>query len=245
MPISMMDDDAVGVLHARKVDHPTAADSRLKIIGYVFAYGKKKQKKLVQSNPTTGVDRYNIDGDGRRLWSDDEVRKFEDRHPPGSSARLALYLLLYTGARPCDVRTFGRQTLNAGRLKFKPRKTVNSSGAEVDIPVHPLLAAELERVPAGQMIFVLSKWNKPYGSDKSFCNWFHDMCVLAGLPDCGPGGLRGTAATLMAENGATAHQLMAVFGWTKLETAQHYTEKADRRKMGDRGAPLIALAARE
>lgn len=34
-----------------------------------------------------------------------------------------------------------------------------------------------------------------------------------------------------AENGATAHELMALFGWVNLKEAELYTREADRRRL--------------
>ncbi len=42
-----------------------------------------------------------------------------------------------------------------------------------------------------------------------------------------------------AENGATAHQLMAMFGWDSIRQAQHYTRKASQEKLGGRAMHLL------
>ena len=39
------------------------------------------------------------------------------------------------------------------------------------------------------------------------------------------------AATMLAENGATAHELMAWFGWRSLKEAERYTQAADQKKL--------------
>jgi hypothetical protein len=41
--------------------------------------------------------------------------------------------------------------------------------------------------------------------------------------------------------GATAHQLMAIFGWTTLKEAEHYTRKADRKRLASDGMRFISL----
>jgi hypothetical protein len=53
----------------------------------------------------------------------EEVTKFEAAHVPGSTARLALALLLFTGQRKFDVIAFGRQHVKDGWLcrNCKPR----------------------------------------------------------------------------------------------------------------------------
>jgi hypothetical protein len=50
--------------------------------------------------------------------------------------------------------------------------------------------------------------------------------------------LRKTGAAIAAENGATAHELMAIFGWLTLKEAERYTrgggtEKDRRSSNGD------------
>ena len=47
-------------------------------------------------------------------------------------------------------------------------------------------------------------------------------------------GLRKAGATIAAEDCATAHELMAMFGWTTLKQAEVYT-RADRVKLADSG----------
>ena len=63
-------------------------------------------------------------------------------------------------------------------------------------------------------------------------------CDKAGLPHCSSHGLRKAGAAL-AENGATEHQLMAIFGWSTIQEAEHHqscTPKEDGRRR-DAAAP--------
>jgi integrase len=73
-----------------------------------------------------------------------------------------------------------------------------------------------------------------------FGNWFRDMCREAKLPKrCTSHGLRKAAATYLAEQGATDHQLMAWFGWSSISQAQVYTKAANRKRMVQSAARLI------
>ena len=58
-------------------------------------------------------------------------------------------------------------------------------------------------------------------------NWFRDRCVEAGVPGRAHG-LRKAGATIAAENGATTHELMAIFGWKSLAMAEKYTRAANQ-----------------
>jgi site-specific recombinase XerD len=62
-------------------------------------------------------------------------------------------------------------------------------------------------------------------------NKMRDWCDAAVLPQCSAHGLRKAAAVILAENGATAPELCALFGWSKLETAEIYIREAQKRKM--------------
>jgi integrase len=57
---------------------------------------------------------------------------------------------------------------------------------------------------------------------------------------CTSHGLRKAAATYLAEQGATDHQLMAWFGWTSISQAQVYTKAANRKLMAHAAGKLIS-----
>ena len=60
-----------------------------------------------EDNPCTGIKRPKLSKEGRLTWSEEDIAAFEARHPVGSSARLALALLLHTGQRLSDVIKLG------------------------------------------------------------------------------------------------------------------------------------------
>ena len=68
---------------------------------------------------------------------------------------------------------------------------------------------------------------------------FRDWCDKAGLFFCSAHGLRKAGAALAAENGATEHQLMAIFGWRTIQEAERYTKAARRKKMAGDALPLL------
>jgi hypothetical protein len=43
--------------------------------------------------------------------------------------------------------------------------------------------------------------------------------------------VRKIAATIAAENGAAAHQLMAIFGWTNIRQAEVYTREVAKARL--------------
>jgi integrase len=52
-----------------------------------------------------------------------------------------------------------------------------------------------------------------------FGNWFRRCCRGVGLPHCSAHGLREAGATIAIENGATEHQLVAIYGWESAKQA--------------------------
>ena len=65
-------------------------------------------------DPTIGVKRVKIKTTGYATWTEDDITRFETKHPIGTRARLALALLLYTGQRRSDVVRLGRQHIRGG-----------------------------------------------------------------------------------------------------------------------------------
>ena len=77
-------------------------------------------------DPTRDVKAIRVKTDGFDSWSNDEISRFEIRDPPGSRARLALALLLYTGQRRSDVVRMGREHVRDGLLHVRQVKTGSS-----------------------------------------------------------------------------------------------------------------------
>ena len=50
---------------------------------------------------------------------------------------------------------------------------------------------------------------------------------------------RKAGATVAANNSATAHQLMAIFGWDTLKEAEKYTAKADQQRLAQAAMHLL------
>ena len=73
---------------------------------------------------------------------------------------------------------------------------------------------------------VAPEFNRPFTAN-GFGGWFRDRCDEAGLPQCSAHGLRKAGAALAAENRASVHELMAIFGWLTMKEAERYTQRRD------------------
>lgn len=239
-PLALLSAAHIRMLRDRRKDKPGAANNRLKYLSSMFGWALEHTPPLMRSNPARDVKRLRYSTDGFHTWTVDEVKQFEATHPIGTKPRLALGLLLYTGARRGDVVTFGRQHVRDGVIHFTPSKSrFNQNPPPVDVPIFPELAKIIEAGPTGDLTFLMTEWGKPFTSN-GFGNWFRDRCDEAGLPQCSAHGLRKARATIAAERGATDRQLMAMFGWTTERQANVYTKAANRKRLSAAGAKLMA-----
>jgi integrase len=136
---------------------------------------------------------------GFHTWTVEEVRKYEERHPIGTKARLALGLLIFTGQRQSDIASFGKQhikpehmpaelrALHPGRrLSFPQYKGRNRSPVDLTIPILPGI---LTKSPCGDLTFLVTAFGKGF-THAGFGNWFRDRCNEAGLKHCSAHGVR-------------------------------------------------------
>jgi integrase len=234
-PLDRLSTPALCVLRDRAAKGgPEAANGRVKAIRAVYKWACSREVALVYNNPARDMAKIRNATSGFHSWTDAEIAAFETRHPVGTRARLALDLMLYTGAARADAVRLGRPHLKAGVLTFRRHKTRNSTNQPViTIPVLPPLAASLDAAPTGELTFLATQAGRPFTA-AGFGNWFRDRCNEAGLPQCSAHGLRKAAAARCAEAGATASELMAIFGWTSIVEAERYTKAAERVRMAAR-----------
>ena len=231
-PIDRLASKAIRVLRDRKRHVPQTANNRLKAVRCVFAWAL--QAEHLSSNPARDVPLFRIQSDGHHSWTFEEILQFESRHEVGSRARLALDLLVYTGCRRSDVVRLGPEHVKDSWFRFDQLKTK----VTVELPVLAALQATLDASQLGQSTFLATDSGKPY-SAASFGNWFRARCNEAGLANCSAHGLRKASAARAAENGATASQLMAIFGWLNLSEAERYTKAAQLRTLAGSAVSLL------
>jgi integrase len=236
MPLAKMNSKAVEVLRDRKLKMPEAANMRVKAMRQVFKWAVGKGYAPI--NPAREVPYLKSGSEGFHTWTLDEVEQFEERHPIGTKARLAFALLLYTGQRRSDVIRFGKQHTKRGLLTFTQHKGRNRKPHKLTLPILPVLQEIIDASPCGDMTYLVNDLGRPF-TDAGFGNKFRDWCDQANLPHCSAHGLRKAGATIAANNGATARQLMAIFGWDTIKQAEHYTRKADQTKLAQDAMHLL------
>lgn len=243
-PLSRLTPAAIRLLRDRKAATPDGANNTLKAIRAAFKWATMPEIELTQANPARDVGYIQRASDGFHTWSLAEVHRYIERHPPGSRAYLALCLLLFVGGRRSDVVKLGRQHVSSGWVRYTQHKGRNSKPMTLEVPVLPMLHAAIEAAPSSNLTFLMTERGQPFTSN-GFGNWFKDRCREAGLPHCSAHGLRKAGATLAAENGATTTQLMAMFGWRTAKMAEHYTRKAEQKRLAGGAMHLIDLERSE
>lgn len=225
----------------RRSAKPHAANNFLKSLRRFFRWASDADGgALLTEDPTVGVKLLKgKNKDGFHTWTDDEIQRFQDHWPVGTRERLALDLLIYTGLSRGDVVRLGRQHVTNGVIAFRMEK--GRGDGVVYPPVLPVLAATIAATPTGDLTFLVTERGAPFVKE-SFGNWFRQACRHAGCPGSAHG-LRKAATTRAADNGATIHQLMALFGWKTEKMALLYTRRADRRRLAAQAAPLLMPAA--
>lgn len=214
------------IIKAMESRKKNAANNFLKAVKPVFAFAVAIEK--LEKNPCDGVTKVKVKTDGHHTWTVEEVEKYRAKHKIGTMPRLAIDLLLFLGLRRSDVVKVGRQHMQNGVISIKHEKT----GAEVHIPVLASLQASISATPGKGLAFLETSTGMPFRSGNSFGNWFKKQVRAAELPGhCTAHGLRKAGATIAANEGATPHELMAMFGWSNLAMAEVYTKKADKIKL--------------
>ncbi|BCG92592.1 site-specific integrase [Mesorhizobium sp. 131-2-1] len=210
----------IGTMHGT----PAAADNLLdrikQLMGFAVDIGMRKD------NPALGMKGFNKHTDGWHTWTEAEIEQFEERHPIGTKARLALTLLLYTTQRRSDVVGMGWQHVTQDGIAVGQQKT----HARLTIPIHPTLANVLDKTPREHLTFLVTAKGNSFTSN-GFGNWFRDRCDEASLPQCSAHGLRKAASRRLAEDGKTNQQIKAITGHKTDNEVARYTAAVDQKRL--------------
>ncbi len=205
-------------------DRPAAANNWLKRLRLILDVAIDYE--WISTNPARTVKLMKVKSQGFTDWSNEDIAQYLAHWPPGTRQRLAFMLLLFTGQRGSDVVRLGHQHYRNGTLSLTQRKT----GTKLDIWVHPALRAEIGRHTKTDMTFILNGYDRPF-STKGFQQWFVKTARAAGLEGRSAHGLRKSAGRILAESGASAHQIMSVLGHKSLAESQKYTAAANQKQL--------------
>jgi integrase len=215
-------------------DTPAAANNFLKAMRGLFEWAKDNNH--VKEDPTAGVKFNRLETDGFKPWTIEDYVKFSNHYAIGTKARLAIELLIHSGLRRSDIVLAGRQHLRGNIFSMQTKKT--KTWITVEFPQS--LMNVIQATETGDLHFLSwGKDRKPYTA-KGFQSWFRKQCDDAHINnELSAHGVRKLSATLSADGGAQAWELMAQFGWTNVKQAEIYTRGADRKALGIRSSRRI------
>jgi enterobacteria phage integrase len=189
----------------------------------------KEDLKWIASDPSDGIKR----GKSKeiRSWTDVEMAAYEKRWPFGTRQRAAYELMLNVGSARTDTHLTTWVQADAADFEYVRRKT----GVSVAVEKATSLKIALDALKRVHVCILTTEYGKPFTVD-GFSGWMRDAIKAAGITDlkCQPHGLRKTFGRLLADAGATSHEIMAAMGHLTLAEAERYTREADRRRGGRR-----------
>jgi site-specific recombinase XerD len=229
---------------------PYAAGNFLKAMRGLFRWAAEATH--VENDPTDGVRGLNKKKSrGFLPWTEDDVTAYQKRWPLGTKERVWLDLILYMGPRRGDACRIGRQhertaydpiaKKNVTVISFRTKK--GDEQIEVTIPMLDVLKKTLKAGPTGDLTYVVGERGRPY-TKESFGNQFSAAARKAGVKKSAHG-VRKIAATTCADNGATVHQLMALFGWKTTQMAELYTREANRKRLAREAVHTLSRTSAE
>ena len=213
-------------LLARRSDTPAAANNLRKTLARLHRHAIKLDWR--KDNPVEATDAFKIKTDGFYTWTEDDLAAYDACWPIGTKERLAKELLLRTALRRSDAILVGRGHREGDKLRLHHSKndsdTVISMGLE--------LIEAIDACDSGHMTYLTTMYGKPYTST-GFYNWFKRACVKAGIPHCGPHGLRKAMSRRLAESNVTTLQGRSVTGHKTDAMFSRYAEKANKEDLSD------------
>jgi integrase len=210
----------------RRRKTPSASRNFLDAMRGMFKWLVEAEK--LKHDPTEGLSVTRPKSRGFPEWTYEEIIQYENFYPLGTRERVMLDVYIYTGLRRGDAARVGPGHVRNNVISLATEKSQGNT--MVYLPLLDVLKKTLAAGPTGKLSFICKEDGTPYKKE-SLGNVFKDACVAAGIPNKAAHGLRKAAATRAADNGATVHELMAIFGWKTIRQAEVYTREADRKRL--------------
>lgn len=183
-----------------------------------------------QSDPTAGVSKYK-EHPSERILSSDEMRRLaralEARATEGANPHSigAIRLLALVGWRISEVRSLRWENVDFDRGEaLLPDTKTGTRWAWLSPEAVDVIRA-LPKI--GPFVFVGRNLSRPLGYE-AIAAELKKVCAKAGITDATPHVFRASAATAMAEAGASVFALRDAFGWKGLAMPNRYVKRAAR-----------------
>lgn len=161
----------------------------------------------------------------RSPWRDAEIAIMTGPH--AGALALPVLIALYTAQRLGDVLRLPWSAYDGETIRLRQGKT----GAELALPVHPVLQAALATAPRTAITICTRPDGHAWKADH-FKHRFARTRERLGLPDdMHFHGLRHSAASHLAEAGCTHAEIAAITGHKSAAMVSHYTRGAAQKKL--------------
>ncbi|WP_299146048.1 tyrosine-type recombinase/integrase [uncultured Tateyamaria sp.] len=220
-----------------------AWNNALRAIKHFFKYARVHWG--LKPNPAEEIEKRKVVTNGFEPWEHEDINQFFKTHPLGSTAHLAMMLLLNAAPRRSDLVRLGPTNIihidGLPHLKFVPQKTEHTSAIPVTIPISDELQAAFDKTTTGDDTFLITEYGHPFTAE-GFGNKLASWRDAAGVRSCvATHGLRKSVGIDMAENDATPYEIMAALGHSSPKVTKVYTEAADRRKLSSKASKKANL----
>ncbi len=214
------------IVNGKKVGGSASAERLREMLMRLFNLAKRLE--WITGNPVEMSDTIRHEGEGFYAWNEADIARYRARWPVGTKARLAMELMLWTGARRGNAHAMTPP--EDGRIKAIAVKTKK----EIDVPVAPRLQAAIDAMPQGAIgeTLITTEFGKPF-SRAGFGNKMREWCDAAGLPQCTSHGLRKALIGRAADQKVGQQGLKALGQWTQDREVALYAESANRRQLAD------------
>jgi len=182
-----------------------SADNLMSALCRVLSFAKEQRR--IKHHPIPTFHRLYKSDRADKTWSEELQQQFIKTARPAMAT--AMILVRNTAMRASDVRKFAWTRYDGERVQIRSSKT----GKMLWIPATRELKAHLDALPRTGALVMLTPTGKAYTKRYFNDHWREDSdAVVAG--DLNFHDNRGTAATLLAEAGATAPEIAEALTWT-------------------------------
>ena len=180
----------------------------------------------IANNPVMLADAVGHKPKGYHPWTEVEIAKYRETWPLGTTPRLALELMLWTGARRSDAHRMPPPV--NGRMVLKAAKT----GKEINLPVAPALQAAIDAMPEVGAVLLRSEYGRPF-TQNGLGQRMREWCDKAGLPHCTAHGIRKALTRRAADLNVSQQGLKSLGQWSQDREVATYAASANAKRMAE------------
>lgn len=186
-----------------------SADNLMSALCRVLSFAKEKRR--IKYHPIPTFERLYRSERADKVWPEEMQQRFIRNARPAMAT--AMILVRNTAMRAKDVREFAWARYDGERVQIRSHKTKGRIKKLVWIPATRELKSHLDSLSRTGALVLLTPSGKAYTRRYFNEHWREDADAV-GAGDLNFHDNRGTAATLLAEAGATAPEIAEALTWT-------------------------------